>query len=179
MIRHRPFSGKNQSYFHRSNIPPAQLKISLEKTNLNSPFVPRALTGSSICTLHFTGNPFSKITWIREDAGDVLSRNEELTFSAFHRSQAANRQCLLQRGEETHSWEHKAPLNNEEADSDAIFKEDKPILWRVLLCSVISESIGGVSRDILIDSGSESNLISMGTLQELKYQGLRLHYNHA
>lgn len=78
-----------------------------KKTNLNSPFVPRALTGSSICTLHVTGNPFSKITWIREDAGDVLSRNEELTFSAFHRSQAANRQCLLQRGEETHSWEQK------------------------------------------------------------------------
>lgn len=49
-------------------------------------------------------------------------------------------------------------------DSDVIFKEDKLILWRVFLCFVIFESIGGVSRDILIDLGFESNLISMGIL---------------
>ena len=39
---------------------------------------------------------------------------------------------------------------------------------------VISVSIGGVSRDMLIDSGSASNLISMDTVQELKYHGLKI-----
>ena len=39
---------------------------------------------------------------------------------------------------------------------------------------VISVKIGGISRDVLIDSGSASNLISKDTLQELKYQGLKI-----
>ena len=70
-----------------------------------------------------------------------------------------------------------------------MFKEDNPIIWRVLLrtqvrmthfaftieeqicalsTSVISVSIDGVSRDIF-DSDSASNLISTDTSQELKY----------
>ena len=39
---------------------------------------------------------------------------------------------------------------------------------------VISVTIGGISRDMLIDSGSASNLISKDTLQELEYQGLKI-----
>ena len=39
---------------------------------------------------------------------------------------------------------------------------------------VISVKIGGISRDVLIDSGSASNLISKDTLQELEYQGLKI-----
>ena len=39
---------------------------------------------------------------------------------------------------------------------------------------VISVKIGGISRDVLIDSGSASNLISKDTLQELEYQMLKI-----
>ena len=39
---------------------------------------------------------------------------------------------------------------------------------------VISVKIGGISRDVLTDSGSGSKLISKDTLQELKYQGLKI-----
>ena len=39
---------------------------------------------------------------------------------------------------------------------------------------VTSVKIGGISRDVLIDSGSASNLISKDTLQELEYQGLKI-----
>ena len=39
---------------------------------------------------------------------------------------------------------------------------------------VMSVKIGGISKDVLIDSGSASNLISKDTLQELKYQGLEI-----
>jgi len=39
---------------------------------------------------------------------------------------------------------------------------------------VISVKIGGISRDLLIDSGSASNLSRKGALQELKYQGLKI-----
>ena len=38
----------------------------------------------------------------------------------------------LAKEEETQSREFKAQPNNEEADNDTIFKEDKPILWGVL-----------------------------------------------
>jgi len=34
--------------------------------------------------------------------------------------------------------------------------------------------IGGINRDVLIDSGSASNLISKDTLQELSIKGSRL-----
>ena len=37
------------------------------------------------------------------------------------------------KGEEAKSRENKAPSNNGDADSDAMFKDDRPILWRVLL----------------------------------------------
>ena len=39
---------------------------------------------------------------------------------------------------------------------------------------VISVNIGGISREVLIDSGSASNLISKDTVQELKHQGLKI-----
>ena len=39
---------------------------------------------------------------------------------------------------------------------------------------VIFVSIGGVSRNILIDSGSASNLVNLSTVQELKHQGLKI-----
>lgn len=100
---------------------------------------------------------------------------------------------IIAKGEEAQSRENKAPPYNKEADSDAMFKEDKPNLWRVLLrtqvrmthfaftieeqiCAlstsaepVISVSIDGFIRDILIDSDSASNLISTDTLQKLKH----------
>lgn len=100
---------------------------------------------------------------------------------------------IIAKGEEAQSRENKAPLYNKEADSDAMFKEDESNLWRVILrtqvrmthfaftieeqiCAlstsaepVISVSIDGVIRDILIDSDSASNLISTDTLQELKH----------
>ena len=41
---------------------------------------------------------------------------------------------------------------------------------------VISVKIGGISRDVLIASGSASNLISKDTLQELAYQGLKIEF---
>ena len=45
---------------------------------------------------------------------------------------------------------------------------------------VICVSIGGVNKDVLVDSGSGSNLISMDTVNELKHQGLlTLSCNHA
>ena len=99
---------------------------------------------------------------------------------------------IIAKGWEAQSRENKAPPYNKEADSDAMFKEDNPIIWRVLLrtqvrmthfaftieeqiCAlstsakpVISVSIDGVSRDIF-DSDSASNLISTDTSQELKY----------
>ena len=39
---------------------------------------------------------------------------------------------------------------------------------------VISVNIGGISREVLIDSGSACNLISKDTVQELKHQGLKI-----
>ena len=39
---------------------------------------------------------------------------------------------------------------------------------------VISVSIAGVSRDVLINSGSFNNLIRQDTVQELKDQGLKI-----
>lgn len=41
---------------------------------------------------------------------------------------------------------------------------------------VISAKIGAISRNVLIDSGSASNLISKDTLQELKNQGLKIEF---
>lgn len=44
----------------------------------------------------------------------------------------------------------------------------------ISVISVISVKICGISRNVPIDSGSTSNLISQDTLQELKYQGLKI-----
>ena len=41
---------------------------------------------------------------------------------------------------------------------------------------VISVSIGGVSNEVLINSGSASNLISMDSFQELQHQGLKVEF---
>ena len=39
---------------------------------------------------------------------------------------------------------------------------------------VIYVTIGGVSRNVLIDSGSAGNVISVDTVQELQFQGLKI-----
>ena len=69
--------------------------------------------------------------------------------------------------------------NSGEDDTFAFITEEQTRALSNSTEPVISVSIGGVSRDMLIDSGSGSNLISMGTVQELKHQGLRLTSNLA
>ena len=67
------------------------------------------------------------------------------------------------------------PLENSgEDDTFAFTIEEQTCALSTSAEPVIPVSIGGVSRDMLIDSGSGSNLISMGTVQELKHQGLKI-----
>ena len=61
-----------------------------------------------------------------------------------------------------------------EDDTFAFTIEEQTCAMSNLAEPVISVKIGGISRDVLIDSGSASNLISKDTLQELKYQGLKI-----
>ncbi|XP_022799235.1 deleted in malignant brain tumors 1 protein-like, partial [Stylophora pistillata] len=65
--------------------------------NMHCPSSP-VLGSREIFFCNVTGNPFPNVTWIWEDTGDVLSRSEELTFSAVNRSQAGNYQCLAWNG---------------------------------------------------------------------------------
>ena len=61
---------------------------------------PSSLVQGSNLTLYCnaTGNPSPNITWIWEETGEVLSSSEELTFSAFNRSQTGNYKCLAWNG---------------------------------------------------------------------------------
>ncbi|PFX13293.1 Uncharacterized protein K02A2.6 [Stylophora pistillata] len=61
-----------------------------------------------------------------------------------------------------------------EDDSFAFTIEEQSCTMSSSAEPVISVKIGGINRDVLIDSGSASNLISKDTLQELKYQGLKI-----
>ena len=102
------------------------------------------------------------------------------------------------KGEGTQSLENKAPPNNGKADSSVMVMGDRPIKTRIIVAKkvrmtsfaftieehtcamsnsiepVISVNIGGISRDVLVDSGSTSNLISKDTLQKRKCQGLKV-----
>ena len=83
-------------------------------------------------------------------------------------------------GQRRHGKERQANFvegpfeNSGEDDTFAFTIEEQTCALSTSAEPVISVSIGGVSRDMLIDSGSASNLISMGTVQELKHQGLKI-----
>ena len=64
--------------------------------------------------------------------------------------------------------------NSGEDDTFAFTIEEQTYALSTSAEPVISVSIGGVSIDMLVDSGSTSNLISMSTLWELKHQGLNV-----
>ena len=57
-----------------------------------------------------------------------------------------------------------SPFNPGEDDTFAFTIEEQRCNLPTYAEPVISVSIGGVSRDVLIDSGSGSNLISMATV---------------
>ena len=59
-----------------------------------------------------------------------------------------------------------------ENDSFAFTVEEPTCNLAATTEPVICVSIGGVNKDVLVDSGSGSNLISMDTVNELKHQGL-------
>ena len=61
-----------------------------------------------------------------------------------------------------------------ENDSFAFTVEEQTCNLAASAEPVICVSIGGVNRDVLVDSGSGSNLISMDTVKELKQQGLKI-----
>ena len=64
--------------------------------------------------------------------------------------------------------------NSGEDDTFAFTIEEQTCALSTSAEPVISVSIGRVSTDMLVDSGSASNLISMSTLRELKHQGLNV-----
>ena len=51
-------------------------------------------------TLHCnaTGNPLPNISWIRQDTGDILGTNGQLTLTAVNRSKTGTFQCLAWNG---------------------------------------------------------------------------------
>ena len=83
-------------------------------------------------------------------------------------------------GQRLHGKERQANFvegpfeNSGEDDTFAFTIEEQTCALSTSAEPVISVSIGGVSRNMLIDLGSPSNLISMGTAQELKNQGLKI-----
>lgn len=61
-----------------------------------------------------------------------------------------------------------------ENDSFAFTVEEQTCNLAASAEPVICVSIGGVNREVLVDSGSGSNLISLDTVKELKQQGLKI-----
>ena len=98
------------------------------------------------------------------------------------RSSKQGKQNTAQRqgGKRHHGKERQANFvedrfeNSGENDTFAFTIEEQTCALSTSAEPVISVSIGGVSRDMMIDSGSASNRISLGTVQELKHQGLRI-----
>ena len=68
-----------------------------------------------------------------------------------------------------------APSENSGEDDTFTFNiQNKNCVFSTSDKPVISVSIAGVSRDVLINSGSFNNLIRQDTVQELKDQGLKI-----
>ena len=64
--------------------------------------------------------------------------------------------------------------NSGENDAFAFTLEEQTCALSSAAKPVISVSIGGVSRNMLIDSDSASNLVNLSTVQELKHQWLKI-----
>ena len=86
------------------------------------------------------------------------------------------RECRQQRhgkGGQTNQVEDRCKQSGED-HTFAFTIEEQTCAMHNSTEPVISVKIGGISRDVLIDSGSASNLISKDTLQELEYQMLKI-----